>query len=320
MTWDKTPWAVGGGAELSPEMLRATVYGATSGSEGIVLPTDLKVSASAVPSGTLQVSPGAMLALNRHASGTQQTYVARNPTIDTVDIAPTTSSGGRTDLVIARVEDPQYDPWPAPADPVAAQYVFTRVIQNVPADTRSARELGLGYPAIALARIAIPPSTAAITNAMITDLRRVAMPRTDREIEVGLPATTRATPANPGGVNNTWYQMWPIQNIEVPHWATTMIVTCTVSGLELLNGNFFGLLRVNFFNQVTQNVTLDLNWTGNPDRSTHVVGGRINIPANFRGAISSGALDGQRTSGTGRIETDSGSTITTDLTFQERAS
>ena len=138
MTWDSTPWAIGGGAHNSVEVARLATFAATGGSEGIVTPDSLKVDATAVVSAAVQVGKGSCLILNRSLLGEEQTYAARKTAVDTIAVPGTGGSGARSDLIIARVEDPQYAPWQAPPDPVSAQYIFTRRIAGVPAGTETA--------------------------------------------------------------------------------------------------------------------------------------------------------------------------------------
>ena len=91
----------------------------------------------------------------------------------------TGSSGGRSDLVVARITDPQYEGQP-PADPDDFDYAYVDIIQGVSSSTRSARDLNLSYPAIALARIDLPASTGTVQASHITDLRELAQPRSVR--------------------------------------------------------------------------------------------------------------------------------------------
>lgn len=94
-----------------------------------------------------------------------------------VAIAATGSAGGRSDLIVAQVEDPNMagEPWQTPTNPAVGPYIFTRVIPNVPAGTTSLRPLGYsGRSAIVLARVDLPASTGTVTASMITDLRELA--------------------------------------------------------------------------------------------------------------------------------------------------
>ncbi|KRE79942.1 hypothetical protein [Arthrobacter sp. Soil763] len=229
MALDNTPWAVGGGAALGVEVARTLAYASTRGAEGVVGLGDLKVTAQPVPNNTVAVVPGAALILNRYPGGGQQTYGLRNATQTDVPITATGSAGGRTDLVVARILDPQYE-GPEPADPVTFQYSRLEVIQGVPAGTKRAKELNLGYPAVELAKVTLPANTATVTSGMITDLRRVAQPRRDRAMVTLFPTATQTIPT-------TGYASWPIQPgqkplVAVPEWATRVDIVAHLSGVK----------------------------------------------------------------------------------------
>jgi hypothetical protein len=238
--WDNTPWFVGGGAQHSPEVARLLAYASTNGTEGIVNPPDLKVQALNIPGTSVRVAPGGALILNRFPGGTQQTYVGRNPIEHTVAVTPTGSAGGRTDLVVAYVDDPQYSGQSAP-DPLTYQYINTKIIQNVPAAIEHAHELNLNYPAIELAKITLPPSTGTVTPAMITDLRKVAQPRQAQESNTNQGKTTGSL------TSDNWVQ-WPNYRPSsyVPEWATHVQIRCFMSGMKGV-GPIDGSLKVGLY-------------------------------------------------------------------------
>jgi hypothetical protein len=234
MAWDSVPWFIGGGAQHSPEVARLLAYAATSGAEGIVNVGDLKVAPLDVPGGSVRVLPGAALIRNRATGGDSQTYVSRLPVEESVAVAPTGSGAGRTDLVVAQIEDPFMagEPWQDPADPTVGPYIFTRIISNVPAGTTRLQDVP-GYggrSAVTLARLDIPASTGTITAAMITDLRKVANPRTLRQMVTVYPSTALNMPTSA-------YASWPITSaqrpsLQVPEWATRLDVVAHYSGVK----------------------------------------------------------------------------------------
>lgn len=246
MPLDSVPWFVGGGALHSPEVARTLAYAATNGKQGVVSPTDLKVTATAIPGGTVQVAVGAAVILNRNPTGANQSYIARMNTADTVAVAATSSSGGRSDLIVIQIEDPYVsgEPWQDPADPTVGPYVFTRVISNVPAGTTDLSKVSgySGRSAVALARIDIPASTGTITNAMITDLRRIANPRSERQIISTTPTDYTAT------LDKNVWRAFPnkaLTGIYVPEWATHAVIRAE-SAMKYISGdayaNFQGFL------------------------------------------------------------------------------
>lgn len=219
MTWDAVPWFVGGGAQHSPEVARLLAYAATNGAEGIVSPGDLKVTATTVPSGSINVSTGECLIRNRAQGGAAQTYVGRNPTQDTVSVAATGSTT-RSDLVIAQIEDPFMpgEPWQEPEDVLNGPYIFTRVIPNVPPWATKVQDISgfAGRSAITLARIDIPANTGAITDDMIVDLRQVALPRQKRQMFVH-------SISQEAELKSTTDVQWFSDEIavDIPEWATS---------------------------------------------------------------------------------------------------
>lgn len=291
MATDPTPWFVGGGAEHSPEVARLLAYAATSGAEGIVEPSSLRVSAQSVPNGTVRALPGAALIRNRYAGGTQQTYALRNATSTDVAIPATGSSGGRTDLIVARVLDPQYE-GQAPANPLTFQYARIERINGVPGGTKTAQELSLGYPAVALARVHLPPSTGTVTAGMITDLREVALPRfmDVRRPRPSVAASTELLIA--AGVDGEYFpngggEQW----VDIPEWATRVQISATWMSIRYEAGANFGEMWAEFGpykrpstrEYSTQRYFWDTNSTGGTYRSNWIVEDDLYIPAALRG-------------------------------------
>lgn len=242
MPLDSVPWFVGGGAEHSPEVARTLAYAATGGKQGIISSGDLKVSATAVPGGTVQVSVGSAVIPSRNPTGRNQSYIARMNTADTVAIAATGSSGGRSDLVVIQIEDPYVsgEPWQNPADPKVGPYVFTRVISNVPAGTTDLNNVSgySGRTAITLARIDIPANTGTITNAMIKDLRDLANPRSERTVVPGTLTGANRT------LSTTSWQSFPVNGIgyvHVPSWATHAVIRMETTVRAVSGDTYFGI-------------------------------------------------------------------------------
>lgn len=320
MALDNTPWAVGGGAQLSVEVARTIAYASTRGSEGIVGLGDLKVQAQTVPTTTVRVSPGAGLILNRYAGGGQQSYGLRNATQTDVAITATGSGGGRTDLVVARVLDPQYE-GAAPGDPVTFQYAKLSVIQGVPSGTKTAKELNLGYPAIALAKITLPSSTATVTSAMITDLRRVAQPRRERAMVTIFPDATRTMPTGS-------YASWPIGAgqrplVSVPDWATRVDIVAHLSGVKFVQGG--GALsaagiKTGFGSTApAQNGILVQDAADTSGRYHYTLVGTHIIDSSLRGTDQLIDLLGVRSTGSGVWSADNQTSIVIDWEFSEGA-
>jgi len=227
MTWDPTPWFVGGGAQHSPEVARLLAYASTGAAEGIVTPGDLRVVQQDVAGSSIRVLAGAALILNRAAGGTQQTYVARNISEDVKGISATGSGAGRSDLVVAEIRDPfmpgtSFDD---PPDPTKGQYIFTTIVPNVSPTTTKPPA---GMSGIALARIDLPANTAKVTTSMIKDLRKLAQPRSER----AMYSTNAAAVAEQLTAKAAWVDFPRVQmQVEVPEWATFAEMRVNIAGL-----------------------------------------------------------------------------------------
>lgn len=331
MALDPVPYLVGGGAEHSPEVVRQALYDSTGGAEGISSVGALKVQAQATPNGTVRVAPGGALLNNRYAGGTGQSYSARNASQTSVPVSATGSSGGRTDAVILRILDPQYEGQP-PADPNAFQY--TRLVTvTAPAGITDISQLGLTYPAILLARITIPANTGAITNAMITDLRTVAQPR-QRTVMRALQLTgSQGSVLSSAGDYPVGGQTWPIETetawgeIPIPSWATHMKIIMTWAGVGAPAGNAQGWLwvqvgmTVNPDNVKTQPIKYDTANNGGWSRTMYRVPDEKYVPPGLRGTTQKFYPRGNITSGdaASRLSMDAASGIDLFVEFMERA-
>lgn len=320
MVWDPTPWFVGGGAEHSAEVARLLAHAATGGADGIITPGDLKVVPLAVPGTSIRVAPGGALIPNRYAGGGQQTYIGRLPSQDVVPVVATGSAGGRSDLVVARVLDPQYEGQP-PADPVAFQYVRTEIIQGVPAGTTSAAALGLTYPAIELARIDLPASTATVTSAMITDLRSVAVPRI-------LTGQIMAFPTKDDNMPTGGFSWWPELStaVECPSWATHLDIVAHVSGVEIAGAaagvKVYGGVRTYYGTSAKNEIYggqqgIILGYAGQRQHVT--IAGQHPVRAlGMNGKSWQMMVQGVRTSPSGSIQADYQTNVVMDYRFTER--
>lgn len=303
MAFDPVPWFVGGGAHHSPEVARLPPYALSGGAEGIVDVTDLRVTALPVAGAAVRVQPGAALIRSRAAGGAQQTYAARNAVAEDVPIAATGSSGGRSDLIVARVEDPFMagESWQAPADPVVGPYVFARVVSNVPAGTTRLQDVP-GYEthsAVTLARVDLPASTGTVTSALITDLRKVAIPRRETvQFMYDAPNERRFQ------TGTTAYDGWPLQGsdslglwdtVEIPEWATYYQCVVTYTGVKsaadtygnvrLLVGSGTTLQIVGAFNTTNQSASEVISSIQAANKGT--------VPASMRGTTQEMRLQGR---------------------------
>lgn len=322
MAVDPVPFFVGqAGVRHSAESVRLGLYASTNGAEGVAGIEDLKVQAQPVPNDTVRVLTGGALLLNRYAGGGNQSYALRNATATDITVTPTGSGGGRTDLVVARILDTQYEGDP-PADVNAFQYSRLEIIQGVPAGIKTAKELNLGYPAIALAKIMLPASTGTVTAAMITDLRRVANPRRERQLVAVYPTAPLTMP--PVGA----YGAWPISaaqrpQVLVPEWATQLQIVAHISGALFTKGSGSDFSRAGVVTQFAgvnaENGILIQDAADTSGRYHYTMIGTHTVAAAQRGTMQSLALLGQRTYGTGVWSADYQTTVAIDYEFSEGA-
>lgn len=296
MSWDPTPWVIRGGRH-SAEVGRLLAYATSSGSEGVIEPADLRVTALPVPGGKVRVNPGPCIIINRAGGASRQSYVARNAIAHDVDIAATGSGGSRRDMVIARIEDPQYE-GQEPADYTTAQFVFTRVLQNVPASAiaspKAARDYlrTLNLTAIPLAAVTLPASTATVTGDMIKNLREVAMPRKERTV---MTWNVTANGVQPLKATATAGEEWPKEAdflVDVPEWASVANIIITWGSIYQPNGannygNVWGYIGDPKASDYTPIVVPEGRYD-KPDnagvtRGTYMVAHPRAVPANMRG-------------------------------------
>lgn len=320
MSFDPVPYFVGGGAQHSPEVMRTLAYAALAGAEGITGPTDLKVVPLATPGTSVRALPGSVAVLNRSTGGSQQTYAGRNGTEDVVAVAPTGSAGGRSDLVVARVEDPFMagNQWPAPTDPTTGPYIFTRIIPNVPAGTTRLQDIAAyaGQSAATLARIDIPANTGTITAAMIKDLRRMANPHNARTLDAFI--------GTGGDLTSAVEVVWPTNAtlVDVPPWATRLRGVINIMGMVQSGGNVSAELRA----RIGSSGDYTVGATSVFDNDTAATTAErqalafpidVAIPANKRGKPQPVAILARRTAGPGKITARGGTTVTFDFYFTE---
>lgn len=298
------------GATHTAQQFRMMIRDLASGAQGVTEGDDLKVTALAVNGSGVQISDGSAVIAGA-ASPVQGSYSAYNIGADTVPIAATGGTS-RSDMVILRVEDPEYE---GNRDPAVDPIVFFEVVSNV---SSTATAVPAGYSAIPLARIDIPASTATITNAMITDLRRVANPRRERRMYTQSPSGTSALIG--GSTTYSYFSTASGWNIPVPTWATKAVVRIDVSPIRYTVNNFWGRLSATFgASRTLQPIYLDDDQGTGTRRISSVVADTLTIPSTYRGttqllrvqaaAVESGNL--------GRISIDGGTTLVADVEFSE---
>lgn len=327
MTFDKSAWAIDH-AETRAALARRATFASTSGAEGIIGTTDLKVSPLDVPGVGFQIAGGTALVLNRYQTTPSETYTVLNADVHTyaAEDMPAANSAAQSYLVAVTIGDPEFDqtghPWMTSNDPVAGeedtfQYVRPYLIP-VANNVTSAAGLGLQYPALALARIDIPANTTTITAAMISDLRHLARPRSQ---EVVLTAASSAAHA----LNSTDWVAFPPEaswSVDIPSWATTAKVLGFVEGLQHSQA-VVGAIRIGFSAGGAAQAT-NINesaTTSGVDNVSYNLGGEIAVPAAYRGTTRTIRIEADNASGNGgRLSSSAFSSETVRILFQEQAS
>ncbi|MFF7631478.1 hypothetical protein [Streptomyces cyaneofuscatus] len=306
----QVPIMVNGG-EHPAELFRAMVQDLARGAEGITQGTDLKVTQLGTPGAGVQVASGSGVVRGR-ADAFQGSYSVRNQGSATVDIASTGGSP-RSDMLILRVEDPQYEGDLDPA-PDGDDINFFQIISNV---SSSATTIPDGRTGIPLARIDIPASTATITNAMIVDIRKVANPRTERHLLTQSP-TELSTEITGSTGTYSYFTSAAGWTIAVPTWASTVRIVLTCSQLRYSTAAFFGRLRATFGASLTiQPVNLDDNQT-TVRRGTVAVADTLTIPDAYRGTSQILRLQAAGFTGnTGKVGIDGSTSLIADVQFSE---
>lgn len=298
------------GATHSAQQFRMLVRDLARGAEGITEGDDLKVTQRATPGAGVLVGDGSAVVRGR-VNTFQGTYSACNIGAVDVPIAATGSGAGRSDMLILRIEDPEYE---GTLNPATAEIAYFQIISGV---SSSATTIPDGRTGIPLARIDIPASTSTITNAMITDLRKIANPRRDRNL---LLQTPTALSTNIGGTSGTFTNFstatgW---NIAIPTWASKVVLSLSIGQIRYNTGAFYGAVRATFGASLTvQSVVLDDNQT-NVRRNTVVFGDTLTIPSAYRGTTQTLRYQACGYPGnTGFVGVDAATTLVADVEFQE---
>ncbi|MEU0837090.1 hypothetical protein [Streptomyces sp. NPDC005969] len=300
------------GATHSAEQFRAMVQDLARGAEGITQGVDLKVSQLSTPGASVQVGDGSGVVRGR-VNAFQGTYSVRNQGAATVPIAATGASG-RSDMLILRVEDPQYE---GSLNPAVDQINYFQVISGV---SSSATTIPDGRTGIPLARIDIPASTSTITNAMIKDIRVVANPRRESRLLTQSPATASADISG-SSLAYSYFTTAAGWNIAVPPWATTVRIRVDIAGLRLTVANLYAVARATFgASLIVQATTLDDNQGTGTRRINTVVADTLTIPDNYRGTTQLLRAQGAGATGnTGKMNIDAATTLVAQVEFEEGA-
>lgn len=247
---DNAIWAVTG-PEHDARMARELAWIATGGQTGIVGPESCEVLAQPTPNGTVRIMPGgfsiaatSQSAAIGYTSAPWQSYMRALYSPLTVEISPQGSSGTRHDVVGIVVDDPEFEG--TSPDPESHNYWRAHVVQNAGASaTRPEHFASLGRPFIPLARVSIPSSTATINNDMITDLRFMAVSRSQT---VDMPEIVNDQDASIviGPSQSSYMAVHETAGFTIPQWATNAKVSLNIGPVHTVNGAANGWFRFRF--------------------------------------------------------------------------
>lgn len=315
------------GYDYPAEYFRAQHFDATSGGNGVSSPAACKVVAKQAPDGTVLILPGGATAVSTYAGAENQSYQMTVFQPIVFEIPPTGSgSGGRHDLLVLRVSDPQYGDYPpgAPRRELtaeeAAEYDFWYpfLIQG----TNSTRPLD--FPHVRLAHIRRNPNTTVVTDDDIRDLRELANPKTFLHMRANqlLHADTESV--------SSQSDVWPTNathSILFPEWATRLHVSATWGTIRSHErygdaGNpANGTVQVRFTHPDgsayhTQASLWNFSGEQDSERISVVLGDNRPVPAKYRGETVRVDMLGNKRGGP-NVTMDGGSSWILQLYFEQ---
>lgn len=334
MTFEKSAWAIDGALSTSA-LARREAY-ANGGGEGVVLKDDLKVTQLSTPGVGVQIAPGVASVLNRYQSTINESYIVSNPTVHIIPSGqmPASNPSAKAYILAVVIGDPEFaqtgHPWMLASDPPSGEettfeYVRPTLIE-VSAGATSIP--GATYPYYALARINVPANTTTITNAMITDLRKLANPRQYQRMFAS-PGSAY-TPTVRYMASGASYGNWSgdsgggyFPNVDVPIWAKRAVISGRVNGATIVNAHTSTAGNLRF--QLGAVLGPDVSWnTANvagPMRMNLEAAGEFDVTS-VAGTNVTLLIEGRQTAPASpttdqRIRLDSGSQVVIDVRFFE---
>ncbi len=325
---DPVPFFIADQALHSADVVRSQAYNSAAGDEGVVGMSDFRVLPYATPTGGVRITTGNYVARGRSTGQLGQAYSGRGMTESRVDIPANTSTTTTAyHLVVLRIEDPQYAPWTPYATVDQKRVGPYNFIRRLPctATTRYAWEVNAGHSAIALARVAVPPNTSAITQAMITDLRQPCNAQVLPILDSSA-LTDGFTLAKSAAGNAQWFN-WPGWNPQyrIPTWANYVNCMSTLTSIggstSTVDGDLRGRLDFPGGPLIAGNARIDLDASaaGGGQRHTFVttVGGYL--PPQAAGGILTVNNEGRiYNESPGQIGSNAGSQMAVSLVFSQR--
>jgi hypothetical protein len=318
MTFQNAVYAVDGNTE-SGNFLRLMLQSSTAGAQGIIGHLDLAVTAT-TPTATagIVIAGGACVILGVETPY-QGSYYGYNVGNDTSLTIAATTGTIRSDLIVARAEDPTWSgsPW---GNPASGQIIFPRVISGV---SPTATTMPGGQSGIPLARIDMPASSSTVQQAYIKDLRFVTQPQRVLQVIGAQETVVRNWTVGTAGV------IWPPASnwqVYIPSWATIMQVNWQINDALWQSGwargyvnPFFGT-SVAAPNLAMPQTLVSIPTATGPYRHSISGGFSVSIPASLRNTTQTlqfkQVTDGTQT---GILSVDEGSSTSIIYEFQQLA-
>lgn len=321
------------GAQVSPDLDRGILEAVSGGGGGIVRATSFRARQTTTASSQVQLDPGLILIRGQDTGIVGQgTYAGRTVAPELSEAVPASAGVDRYHMIVIRVEDTNARPsWghdhngtvDEPGDPL----MYVRVITDV---SSTATAPPTGYSAEPICRVRVPAGTDTVTNANITDLRRLAQPRTYLERRQMAGSND---PVDYLGDYDAAYEFCPQDphtNIFVPTWATQAVVTAEWQELFLEPqspggaNDALGDVKIRLTDGTTTVETTPTPYNRNQFsatngyRTTVSHSATVNIPAALRGKYVSSYYMGKGSpDADGKLRTDQRTMFVTDLYWRE---
>jgi hypothetical protein len=321
VTFQSSVWAVDGN-QIDASLMRLMLQAQTSSTQGVANPLDCIVNATGPATAGIIITSGGFTVLGQETTY-QGSYAGWNIGNDTtLSIAPTGGSP-RSDMIVARVEDPTWAGSPWGGSP-AGQIIFPRVISGV---SSSATQPPGGISAIPLARIDMPASVSVVQQGYITDLRGVSNPQSSIQTfaQAGPGTTANSTVSTSTAVN------WPPASfsVAIPSYATKLVLDWDVYEVTQ-NGEGDGWARGNVMLIFGASVSapalttpaslVSIAAANAPGKHSFGGAGNVSIPAGLRGTTQTLQFSQIATSHNATMGFGEGSSVSVLLRFAGLAS
>jgi hypothetical protein len=317
VTFQTAVWAVDGNTE-SGNFARLMLQSSTAGAQGVVGHLDCIVNATGPATAGIIIQPGAVVIYGAEAPY-QGSYYGYNVGTDTTLSIAATGGSARSDMIVARAEDPTWSgsPWGAPA---SGQIIWPRVISGV---ASGATTPPAGQSCIPLARIDMPASTATVQQSYIHDLRQVSQPQ---RILQAFAATGPAVAVASG--SGSGVQAWPpvSWSAQIPAYATNLVLMWSLNELRWQGDTTVRSYAWPVFGSsvsspvlTTQQSLVSFTPTNNEYRHTIGGGGNVSIPVSLRGTTQTIQFAWQTAGNNGTMAWSEGASVTLLAEFQQLA-